>query len=267
MSPTAVQRSSHLTAQSADSSRPPTIVSTRRMLDDRFPILGFNIYNARPGFGEVLLATDRTLFDPSGTGRRKPENFYSSRQDSRLIPIQFGAAVYLVPAAVLKGFARATPRPTEIYYTLIVYPGADGANGVFAQPPETLPASAPSVGLSRHFGSNGAHEVLGMSPERLKRFQPVAAQALSPAMGSVSPEDDLADGEDGTTAPPPDGGGAVAPVRGRGCARARPRRREWNVVARIGIAVRGVSGRLFRRGPAPFAVRARRRATVVLPSE
>jgi hypothetical protein len=189
---------------------PPSIFASRRQLDDRMPILGFNIYFSRQGYGEVLLSTDRSLFDPVNAGRRNPSNFYSSRQDSRLIPIQFGTAVYVVPAAVLRGFAKAVPRPSEIFYTLAVYASQEGGTAEFAQAPETLKSSAPSVALSPHFGSDGVHEVLGMNPDRLRRYQPAMAQSWSFGVERISRDEDLADGEDGTTAPPPQ---ATAPAQ------------------------------------------------------
>jgi hypothetical protein len=182
---------------------PPRIVPNRKQLDDRFPVLGFTIFYDSPAFLEVLLATRKDLFDPANTGRRTPATFYSSRQDSRLIPIQGGTAVYLAPIAVLRGFAQGTPRPSEIYYTVIAYPDAQGTHGSFAQPPETLPASAPSVAISQHFGSDGFGDLLGMNPDKLRRFQPAVAQSWSLGVNRISPEEDRAEGEDGSTAPPP----------------------------------------------------------------
>src|SRR5262245_32871825 len=123
---------------------PPRVVANSPRLDDSFPVFGLNIYCDHAAWFEVLLTTDRALFDPASASRRKPDNFYSSRQDSRLIPIQLGTAVYLAPAAVLRGFTNAMPRPAEIYYTVVAYSDAQGSNPVFAQPPEALASSAPS---------------------------------------------------------------------------------------------------------------------------
>src|SRR5262249_38226938 len=134
---------------------PPRIMPNSRRLDDSFPVLGFHVYCDRAAWFEVLLTTDRSLFDPANVSRRRPENFSSYRQDSRLIPVQLGTAVYLAPAAVLHGFTSATPRPLEIYYTVVAYSDDKGSNPVFAQPPETLAALAPSVVVSQHYGSDG----------------------------------------------------------------------------------------------------------------
>jgi hypothetical protein len=192
---------------------PPRAVPNRKQLDDRFPVFGLTIFYDSPAFLEVLLTTRKDLFDPANAARRTPATFYSSRQDSRLIPIQGGTAVYLAPTAVLRGFALGTPRPSEIYYTVIAYPDAQGTHGVFAQPPETLPTSAPSVAISQHFGSDGFGDLLGMSPDKLRRFQPAAAaQSWSLGAAQISPEEDRGEGEDGTTAPPP------APVQSRASA-------------------------------------------------
>ena len=203
MTPEVVQHSSDSVMRPPQVNRPPRIVANRRQLDDRFPVLGFNLYYDRPGFGEVILTTDRSLFNPANSGRRNPSNFYSSRQDSKLVPSQFGTAVYIAPAAVLRGYAHAVPRPTEIFYTLVVYASPDGKDPVFAQPPDSLGTSAPAVTLSPHFGSDGVHEVLGMSPDRLQRFHPATAQSWATAAAArVSPEEDRGEGEDGTSAPP-----------------------------------------------------------------
>src|SRR5689334_17629154 len=107
---------------------PPRILPNSRRLDDSFPVLGFHVYCDHAAWFEVLLTTDRSLFDPLNVSRRKPDSFYSSRQDSRLIPIQLGMAVYLAPAAVLRGFTNATPRPSEIYYTVVAYSDDKGSN-------------------------------------------------------------------------------------------------------------------------------------------
>jgi hypothetical protein len=174
-------------------------------------VLGFNVFCDHAAWFEVLLATDRSLFDPANASRRKPENFYSSRQDSRLIAIQLGRAVYLAPAAVLRGFINVAGRPSEIYYTVVAYSDEQGSNPVFAQPPSALTVSAPSVAISRHYGSDGSWSAFGMDPSKLRRWQPPEMQptgrpvsaGLSLGAASISEEEDRAGGEDGRYAPPP----------------------------------------------------------------
>lgn len=190
---------------------PPRVVPNSRRLDDSFPVFGLNVYCDHPAWFEILLTTDRSLFDPANASRRKPDNFYSSRQDSRLIPVQLGSAVYLAPSAVLRGFTSANPRPSEIYYTAVAYADADGHGAVFAQPMETLATSAPSVTVSRHYGSDGGLSAFGMDPAKLHRWQPPAMQpsgkpasGMSLAAASISDEEDRAGGEDGRYAAPPE---------------------------------------------------------------
>lgn len=191
---------------------PPRIMPNRRQLDDSFPVLGFNIFCDHPAWFEVLLTTDRSLFDPANVSKRTPANFYSSRQDARLIPVQLGTAVYLAPAAVLRGFTTAIPRPQEIFYTVVVYSDAQGANPQFAQPTGTLATSAPSVAISRHYGSDGSLTAFGMDPTKLRHWQPPDMQASGkPVAGGqslnghrMSADDDRAGGEDGRGAPAPE---------------------------------------------------------------
>src|SRR5438067_1424001 len=83
-------------------SSPPRIIPNRRQIDNRFPVLGFTVYTGSLSYFEVLLSTDRSLFDPANAGRRSASNFYASRQDSGLIHITGGNAIYLVPPAVLR---------------------------------------------------------------------------------------------------------------------------------------------------------------------
>lgn len=179
---------------------PPRIVSNRRQLDDRFPVLGFTIFSDRPGYYEVLLATNPAQLVVSGT--RNPSVSYSSRQDSGLIPITLGTSVYLAPAAVLRSFVQAQPRPTQIYYTVILYADQTGTRGIYAQPLETLATSAPSVAISQHFGSDGFGDILGMKPDRMRRVMPSASQGWTTSLGATNAAEDRGEGEDGTTAPP-----------------------------------------------------------------
>ena len=151
---------------------PPQITSNRRRLDNRFPVLAFNIRtNGRPYF-EVLLATDRSLFDPAAASRRTPANFYAGRQDGGLLHATAGDTAYVVPAAVLKRFADAHPRPGEIFYTVAVYDTPEGAP-LLAQAPGMLATTAPSVLLGGDFQAKTMAAVLGVPAEKL---QPHAAE-------------------------------------------------------------------------------------------
>ena len=65
------------TARISQMSLPPRIISNRRQLDDRFPVLGFTIFSDRPGYYEVLLATNAAQLN--ATGARTLSTSYSSR--------------------------------------------------------------------------------------------------------------------------------------------------------------------------------------------
>jgi hypothetical protein len=180
----------------------PRITPTRQSLDNRFPVLAFTIHRDDREYFEVLLATDRSLFVPGNAARRNAGNFYSSRQDSGLVRAVGPTSVYLAPAAALRAFAQATPRPSAIYYTLITYRTANGTDPAFAQPPEALPTSAPSVSVSADFRAQTLANAMGVHISMLRRFhgQEQAAAPAPPA--EVSAKDDAGEGEDGANREP-----------------------------------------------------------------
>ena len=162
---------------------PPTIVANRSRLDDRFPVLGFNIRTQGRPYFEVLLATDRSLFDPANASKRTPANFYAGRQDGGLARAGAEDTAYIVPAAVLRRFADAKPRPAEIFFTVAAYDTADGAP-ILALPPQALASSAPSVLLGRDFRAQTMAVVLGVPAEKLR---PVGQLDVAP-LGEPAPE-------------------------------------------------------------------------------
>jgi hypothetical protein len=85
----------------------PRIFANRAQIDDRFPVLGFTIDTAGAPFYEVLLTTDRSLFDPANASRRASDTFYSSRQDGGLGHAEGTTAIYVVPTAVLRSFSKS----------------------------------------------------------------------------------------------------------------------------------------------------------------
>src|SRR3954451_18350648 len=88
----------------------PRIVANRRLLVRRFPSLGFTISSGGLPYWEGLLFTDPSLIEPADAAKRASSNFYSSRQDGGLRRAAIsGDDVFLVPSAVLRGFAAATP--------------------------------------------------------------------------------------------------------------------------------------------------------------
>jgi len=164
--------------------QPVKITPNRRSIDDKLPVLGFTVQTGGLPFFEVLLTTDRSLFAPANAGKRNAGNFYVSRQDSGLIRATGPEAVYLAPPAVLCAFAKAEPRPSAIYYTLIAYRSEDGSGPVFAQSPESLFIDAPSVTIAPGFSGQTLSRVLGVPARDLK---PVYGQSERPmAFGNAA---------------------------------------------------------------------------------
>src|SRR5690348_11149276 len=129
----------------------PRIAANRRILVRRFPSLGFTISSGGLPFWEVFLFTDRSLIDPANASKRTPSNFYSSRQDGGLRRATGGDDLFLVPSAVLRGFAAAVPKPTAIYYTVAAYVSADGSSPVLPATPQQLALAAPFVTVAADF--------------------------------------------------------------------------------------------------------------------
>lgn len=175
----------------------PRILPTRRRLETRFPQLAFTIQTGGRPYFEVLLTTDPGLYAPARAGERTAATFYPVRADERrLQPALGGSAVYMVPQSVLHAFAHATPRPNAIFYTVVAYADADGGEPAFALPPDELARHAPSVDLAADFSVETLAAGLGIPLGMLRRMddsRPLAAPALVR-------EDDLAEGEDGTSA-------------------------------------------------------------------
>ena len=80
------------------------IKPNRLEVNDRFPMLGFNIRADQPDVeAEVTLATDIELFKPENRAQRSAANFYSSRESGRL-SVPRGEGVFVVPPDVLARF-------------------------------------------------------------------------------------------------------------------------------------------------------------------
>lgn len=180
----------------------PRITANRRQIDNRFPSLSFAVDTGGQPYFEVILTTDLTLFDPANASKRTNSNFYSSRHDSGLIPALEASHPYLVPSAVLRGFAGG-PRPSAIYFTLIAYQGKDGSGPTFSQAPGSLATGAPSVAISRDFTGNTLATVLSVSVDKLRRLGAEKAEAPATGGPAASAAEDTGEGEDGRGAPPP----------------------------------------------------------------
>jgi hypothetical protein len=157
----------------------PWITATRKRLVRRFPSLGFAVHTGGLPYYEVLLATDPSLLDAASAGRRTATAFYSSRQDGGLRTSRGADEIYLVPSAVLRGFASATPKPSAIYYAVVAYPDANGSGGVGSLSPGT---GAPSVALSADFAGDTLERVLGV---RAAQLQVVASAAAEPSLAAA----------------------------------------------------------------------------------
>jgi len=174
---------------------PPRIFPNRLQIDDRFPSLGFTVDTAGQPFFEVILTTDRSLFDPANASRRTSSNFYSSREHSGLIQsVTNDAAVYTTPSAVLRGFAGAR----EIYYTAITYRALDLSNPVFATQIADLKTGAPSVSLAPGFQGRTLEAILSVPLERLQRIRHDGRTSdYTSSLASIDANADRAEGEDG----------------------------------------------------------------------
>ena len=159
---------------------PPVITPNRRRVDGRFRTLAFNIRTQGRPYFEVLLATDRSLFDPAASTRRTPAKFYAGRQDGGLLNATAGETAYVVPAVVLKRFAEARPRASEIFYTVAVYETPDGAP-LLAQPAAVLSTMAPSVLLGGDFQADAMAAVLSVPVEKLQPVDAMPPGAEDPA--------------------------------------------------------------------------------------
>jgi hypothetical protein len=167
----------------------PTIVPNRRRLDNRFPVLAFAIRTfGRPLF-EVLLTTDRSYFDSANAAKRTPANFHAGRQDGGLIHSTMDETAYVVPAGVLKRFAEATPRPSEIFYAVAVYETPDGPPAL-SLPPQILATAAPSVLLSADFAAHTLAAVLSIPAEKLRSVSDVPSAYAAAAPGDPELDDD-----------------------------------------------------------------------------
>jgi hypothetical protein len=174
------------------------VTANRQHIDNRFPVLGFTVDSGDLPYFEVLLTTDRSLFDPANAGKRTATNFYASRQDSGLIRADGQASVYLTPTTVLRSFAPAS----SIYYTAIAYASQDGRGPVFAHAPETLPTQAPAVSVSADFRGRTLAAVLSVPLEKLRRIRddgavPDYSAGFAAPEAEIDAVSDRAEGEDG----------------------------------------------------------------------
>lgn len=178
------------------------VTPSRHQLDNRFPTLCFFVETGDHPFFELLLTTDRGLFDPARAGERQTGNFYSSREDVGLLDAQDGRGAFHVPPAVVRHFAQQQPHPSRLYFVAIAYATEQGNSPLFSHTPQNLPDNAPFIGLADNFTGASLSQVLGTSAERLKT---VGARAPGPGglplQPAASPQEPA--GQNGQQAPTP----------------------------------------------------------------
>lgn len=121
-----------------------SISPNRTELSRSFPVLGFTVRTpTHPGWFEVALAADPTLFTPERRSTRTPTTFWSTKELG-LLSAASGEAVFLVPTRVLA--ALSTNR--RLFFALATFDGP-GRSGRRVWRPD--PATASSVGIDRTF--------------------------------------------------------------------------------------------------------------------
>lgn len=192
--------------------RRPSIRATTRRLSNAFPSLTFVIDTVGYPYFEVILTTDRSLFDPEQRARRTARNFYASRRDG-IKEAGRAQGRYVAPVTVVREFAESRPAGA-IYYTVIAYADPVGNGAVPAADPHALARSAPAVQMVPGFRGHTLTEALGVPLGMLKpshrmarRHGRSAGASLSATPGNtpvappvprtIDPATDRADGEDG----------------------------------------------------------------------
>jgi hypothetical protein len=174
----------------------------RHRLADHFPSLSFTIHTGGLPYFDLLLTTDASLFDAANAGRRTASNFYASHQDGGLAAAKDGRASYLVPSAVIRGFAAAVPKPAAIYFTVIAYQDRDGTGPVFAVAPEDLVAHAPSISLAPDFKGQTLARIMAVPSERLRVVAGNGHGAADFKNSDAADDASAGDGAYGLTPPP-----------------------------------------------------------------
>jgi hypothetical protein len=174
---------------------PVRVTANRNQLNARFQVLGFTVHSGGRPFFEVILTTERRLFDPANAGQRTTSNFYESRRDNNLIRAENEGSLFVVPASVVGAFAA---QANEIFYTAAGYDSAQGANPVYAQPLDQLVAGAPSVAIAEDMRTKTMSAVLSVRLDRLLRVRESDVQPSHRAFDAgVDAADDRVEGEDG----------------------------------------------------------------------
>lgn len=146
----------------------PTIRATTRRLTDAFPSLTFAIDTAGNDYFEVVLTTDRTLFDPGQASRRTDENFYRSAVDG-LRAASNAHGRFVAPVGAIQRFATARPTGGPIFYAIFGYQDEHGARASASAAAIDLARTAPYVAMMPGFRGHTATETLGVPLSMLRR--------------------------------------------------------------------------------------------------
>ena len=157
----------------------PRIRATTRRLTNAFPSLTFTIETAGRPFFEVVLTTDRSLFDDAQATRRTDANYYRSGPDG-LRPANGPTARYVAPVGAIQHFAEANPNGARIFYAVVGYADDRGNDPALAAGWSTLAVTAPAVEMMPGFRGHTATETLGVPLSLLK---PAARQLARSASG------------------------------------------------------------------------------------
>ena len=158
----------------------PTIRATTRQLTNAFPSLTFSISTGDLPYFEVLITTDRTLFDPSQATRRTVDNFFASRADGLRAAARSNGR-YVAQVAAVQRFAESNPNGAQIYYTAIGYLDEAGSGPVPAADPYDLVRSAPAVTMMPGFRGHTATELLGVPLSMVAAGGPSAGALVEPS--------------------------------------------------------------------------------------
>jgi hypothetical protein len=122
-----------------------SIVPSRRLISDRFPVASFAVNVAPDRLFEVACATHPALLRGDHQQRRTPGNFFTSRYGG-LLRAPAGHATYLMPSEQLRRFAGQR----RLYYALATYRDQRGSDPEFSVSPSGAKA-APFIQLAQDF--------------------------------------------------------------------------------------------------------------------
>lgn len=182
---------------------PAQIRPTRLDVNDRFPMLAFNIHTeGQPQRVEVVVATNPQLF--TDKSQRNIGNFYSSRAQGPL-PVPGGDAIYMLPPNVLTRFIGQE----RLYFGLATAPSNNGAKLEVSVSPHE---DSPYVSIRALTGRSLRRvRMLPSRQERAAGYGGDGQKALEWAGDEAQPGTQPAKPTNGDAAPAANGGGSGVP--------------------------------------------------------